>query len=202
MNVTRDMTRSVTQQLNARCFLAGMGLLAIGVVCAALALVTWMEPKRFGVVDGGRLYRSGLITPGHLVRLKRDYGVTRVISFLDPEAPESLAEQQACRSLGIEYQNVPMRGNGDSTPSDRARILELLSEEAGPTVMHCAAGANRTGLATGLYRIEFQDWPFDRVITELRKYGFENKPKHANMREALMQAASRTHGAGQEDCPP
>ena len=177
------------RRLAANCFLLGLALLGCGVLAAAGSFVSWMEPKRFGVVEGARLYRAGLITPGHLFRLKRSYGLQRVVSFLNPEAPESLAEQQACRMLGIEYQNVPLRGNGESTPADRARISQLLSEDAGPSLLHCAAGTNRTGLATGLYRIQHQGWSFDKVLTELRAYNFEDQPKHANMREALEHAA-------------
>ncbi|MBN2448379.1 MAG: tyrosine-protein phosphatase [Phycisphaerae bacterium] len=148
-------------------------------------------PKRFGVVTEGHLYRSGDVTPTQLGRLKQRYGVGRVICLLNAEAPETIAEREAARGLGIEWQNIPLTGDGASTPEDRVAILTLLLDEAAsPTLVHCAAGANRTGLAIGLYRIHHDGWDYERVLAEMKDYGFEDLPKHANLRSALTEAAT------------
>lgn len=171
--------------------------LALGLVSliGSLMLAAWIAwpgrvAKRFGVVEAGALYRSGLVTPGQLARLQRAHGVRRVVSFLDPRAAESVAERRACRALGLTYENVPLRGNGASSAADRERILALVSDgSAGPTLLHCAAGSNRTGLAVGLYRITQQGWSLELVFEELREYGFENGEQHENLRRALEEAA-------------
>lgn len=163
-------------------------------VGVALGLV-WQGtyyPKRFGHVAEGRLYRSGEVSPAQLEHLREDLGVRRVICLLDPSADVTQAERAAAERLGIEWHNVPMGGSGQSTTADRERVLALLRDpNAPPTLVHCAAGANRTGLAVGLYRIHEQGWSYDQVLDEMRRYGFEDLPKHEDVRQALREAAER-----------
>lgn len=165
---------------------------ALGVL--TFALVWWQttrEPKRFALVDPGRLYRCGSVSPGQLERLQRAHGIGRVISMLDPNAPESVLERAAAQRLGLIWENVPLRGNGESTPEARDRLRALLTDPAAPpTLVHCAAGVNRTGLAVGMYRLHVQGWPLDRVMAELRANDFDDLPKHENLRQALADEAA------------
>ena len=177
-----------------------LATLALG--AAAGAGLWWQAgqlPRRFAAVDAGRLYRGGEVTPRHLERLQRDFGIARVISLLDPDTPGSRAEQAAARRLGIEWHNVPLSGDGASTPADREQIRALLTQPgAPPTLVHCAAGVNRTGLAVGMYRLHCQGWTLAQVMTELRATDFEDEPKHQNLRDALAaeaELAAKSAGA-------
>ncbi|GMU83612.1 MAG: hypothetical protein AMXMBFR47_34820 [Planctomycetota bacterium] len=165
-------------------------------IVAALALAAaaggwaWHEatrlPKRFGVVEAGRLYRSGEVSPTQLENVVREKGVRTVLSLLDPSAPESVAELQAAQRLGLTWLNIPLRGDGSSTPEARDRIREvLLRDDTGPILVHCAAGSNRTGLACGMWRIHRDGWTVDQVLDEMRRYDFEDLEKHENLRAAL-----------------
>lgn len=168
------------------------GVLAVPLLCAA-AVWLWYDPllpKRFAPVVEGKLYRSGLVKPEQLEHLQATVGIKRVISLLNPDAPESVAEKQAAERLGIEWQNIPLPGDGASTPQERDRIRALLDLPGDkPTLIHCAAGSNRTGLAIGMYRLHKQGWPLDRVMADMRAMGFEDKPKHQELRDALAAEA-------------
>ncbi|MBI5864358.1 MAG: tyrosine-protein phosphatase [Planctomycetes bacterium] len=170
---------------------------AIGVALVILVAGGWAYyqnsrlPKRFGVVEPGRLYRSGEVTPGQLERVVEQFGVRTVLSLLDPDAPESRAERAAAERLGLRWLNVPLRGDGSSRPEDREQIRRILFDDSlGPLLVHCAAGSNRTGMACGLYRIERQGWSYERTLEELRQYGFDDLDKHENVRDALREAAA------------
>jgi protein tyrosine/serine phosphatase len=153
-------------------------------------------PKRFGVVVAGKLYRGGSVTPAQLERLHRDYGIRRVVCLLDTAAPQTQAERQAAERLGIDWHNVPLPGNGASRPAERSEILRLLSDPGtGPTLVHCGAGTNRTGLAIGLYRLHAQGWTLDQVMQELRAFDFEDDPQHENLRQALATEAAAAASA-------
>ncbi len=167
----------------------------LGAGATVSAALTWQYahrlPRRFAVVDEGRLYRSGSVTPAHLARLQKDYGIRRVVCLLNPAAPETQQEQQGAARLGLEWSNVPLRGNGSSTPEDRRALLALLlNHESTPTLVHCAAGTYRTGLAVGLYRIRGQGWPLERVMNEAREFGYEDGPDHENLRQALLEEST------------
>jgi protein tyrosine phosphatase (PTP) superfamily phosphohydrolase (DUF442 family) len=114
-----------------------------------------------------------------------------VVSLLDADAPESVAERRTAERLGIAWHCIPLPGNGASTPAERAQIKTLLFDPAAaPILVHCAAGANRTGLAVGLYRLHVQGWPLDQVLEEMRAFGFEDRAHHQNLRDALAAEAA------------
>lgn len=170
-------------------------LIALGAIGAGVTgAVVWQQqnalPRRLGVVAEGRLYRSGELTPEQLERVAREHGVRRVVSLLNPDVPESVAERAAAERLGIAWENVPLTGDGASAPADRERLRALLLDpNAPPTLVHCAAGANRTGLACGIYRLHHDGWTLQQVMDEMRKYGFKDKAHHENLRQALAAEA-------------
>ncbi len=148
-------------------------------------------PKRFDVVEPGRLYRSGEISAQELEHVAATHGLKTVLSLLNPDVPESIAEREAAERLGLRWLNVPLTGDGASTPEQRQRIREIILDPSfGPMLVHCAAGANRTGLACGMYRIHQQGWSYEQVIDEMRRYGFKDKDHHENLRDALRQEAA------------
>lgn len=166
------------------------GALVAVIVVVGVGGFAWLRqtalPKRFGVVVECQLYRCGDVTPGQLERVAGDYGLRTVLSLLNPEAPESIAEREAAERLGLRWANVPLPGDGASTPEDRERVKAVLFDrQAAPLLVHCAAGVNRTGLAVGLYRIHQEGWSVEQVLDEMRAYGFEDLPKHENLRSAL-----------------
>ncbi len=167
----------------------------LGIAAATgVGIAAWWParlPHRFAVVDPGRLYRSGTISPLQLARLRDGYGVRRVISLLDPSALESVAERAAALQLGLIWENVSLSGDGASTPADRERLRGLLLEPNAPlTLVHCAAGVNRTGLAVGMYRLHVQHWSYAQVLAELRDNHFSDDARHRNLVDALAAEAA------------
>ena len=176
--------------------LVSLAAVLIVIVGAAFWWHATRLPKRFAVVAPGQLYRSGEVSPAHLERLQSEYGIGRVICLLNKEAPVTIAERDAAQRLGLRWENISLTGDGASTPEDRARILALLTDpNAPPTLVHCAAGVNRTGLAVGLYRRHVEGWSYDQVLEELLEFDFENLPKHESLRQALASPAPATQPA-------
>ena len=171
---------------------------AVAMAVFVVAMFVWHSytrlPKRFAAVVDGQLYRSGAVTPEQLQLLAHDYGIRRVICLLDSQAAQTQAEQSAAAELGIEWHNVPLTGDGASDPEDRRNILALLGDSGDrPTLVHCAAGASRTGLAIGLYRLHYQGWELEAVLEEMRAFGFKDKPHHENLRRALATEAANAN---------
>lgn len=176
-------------------------------IVAALGGLAWDKsrelPRRFGVVEEGRLYRSGRVTPEQLQTLHEKYGVRTVLSLLNPDVPESQKEREAAQKLGMRWINIPLTGDGASTPEDRGHIRSILADERnGPLLVHCAAGANRTGLAVGMYRLYHDGWSLDQVRREMLDYGFENEPQHENLRAALAEEAKLAAEAKKSEAKP
>ena len=183
---------------------------AVVIIAAGAGSFLWLRgsilPKRFGVVAPGRLYRCGEITPTQLEQVANEHGIRTVLSLLNPDVPESIAERQAAERLGLCWVNVPLPGDGASMPEEREIIKAVLFDtDAAPLLVHCAAGVNRTGLAIGMYRIHQQSWSVEQVLAEMREYGFEDLPKHQNLRQALStewQSAQSTIPAASQPPQP
>lgn len=166
-------------------------LLAAGLAAGGLWWRAERVPKRFDVVEAGRLYRSGEVSVRQLRWVRETHGVRTVLCLLDPNDPDTQREQRAAEALGMTWLNVPLRGNGASTPEARERIRALvLDPNQGPMLVHCAAGTNRTGLAVGMYRLHHDGWALEDVLKEMRDYDFEAEEKHRNLLEALAEEAA------------
>ncbi|MDR0353876.1 MAG: tyrosine-protein phosphatase [Opitutaceae bacterium] len=88
--------------------------------------------------------------------------------------------------------------------ADRHIIAALAAirraEAAGPVLLHCQHGADRTGLVSAMYRIVFQNWSRDAALDELINggYGYHsvwtNIPRYLNnvdiekIRQAVLAA--------------
>lgn len=192
-----ENTQSAERSSSARRLLLGrhgVPILMVALLIGVSGGVYWQStlyPKRLSAVVDGKLYRSGEVTPAQLARLRDELGIERVVCLLNPAEPVTQREREAAQELGIEWRNIGLTGDGASDAAERGRLLEVLTEpNAPPTLVHCAAGVNRTGLAVGLYRIHVQGWSYDDVLAEMKEFDFEDLPKHENLRSALRAAAN------------
>lgn len=165
---------------------AGAGI--VGSVWAWDAFFSY--PKRFAAVVPGQLYRSGEVSAAELARLQDEVGIETVLCLLNPAEPVTQKEKAAAEALGLKWINIGLPGNGASEPADRVAIMNALRDASNaPMLVHCAAGTNRTGLAIGLHRIHEDGWTYEQVLDEMKQFGFEDLPKHENLRNALRIAA-------------
>ena len=192
-----DLDPEPTEESNfflqrARMFMACAGVCLVLMFGMAYYQYATYYPKRFEPVVAGKLYRSGEVSPVQLERLHDEQGIDRVICLLNPEAPVTQAEHKAAESLGLEWINLGMGGSGQHELNQIPELVALLTDpNAPPTLVHCSAGVNRTGLAIGLYRIHHDGWSYEQVYDELLKHDFEDLPKYEQMRATLKAEAQR-----------
>lgn len=135
-------------------------------------------PKNLGVVEPGVIYRSGQIQDQLIAGVLRDHGIRAVVNLQGPEHdnPDQVAESQVIAALGLEGFRFPMRGDGVGTVETYARAVEqlaLASRTGRPTLIHCAAGSQRTGGTVACYRLLVRgDDPAD-VFAEALRYDWE-----------------------------
>ncbi len=140
-----------------------------------------LVPKNLGVVEAGKIFRSGQLHRA-LVRetlTKNHVQVVIDLTHDDPENMNQQAEQAAIRDLGLEGLRFPMNGNGTGEIDQVAGAVAALTtaeHEGKPVLVHCAAGAQRTGCVVATYRLLVKgDSPSD-VLTEMEQYGW--RPDH------------------------
>lgn len=119
----------------------------------------------FAQVDRS-LYRGAQPSREGFLELKRR-GIRTVINLRQTDSDRKLIEK-----TGLRLVNLPAR---PSRP-DIERIgqfLKLVRDPANqPVFVHCAHGADRTGLYVAAFRIAAQGWTAEEAIHELPNFGF------------------------------
>lgn len=106
----------------------------------------------FAPVVPGRLYRSNHPTPGNLAAFARKFGIKSVINLrgLAGNGSDALSREAAGR-LGLDFYDMAMESRGAPHKDRILRLAEIYRTMRGPALVHCKSGADRAGLAAGLY---------------------------------------------------
>jgi tyrosine-protein phosphatase SIW14 len=170
------------------------GLLTVGVIIGGpvgFAAYRNANFRCFRAVEPGVLYRSGQMSQAGLERVLNDYGVRTVITLRDPAVSgkePDWGEEEFCRKLDVKYIRIaPKRWGsleGGPAPADAGvqTFLQVMDDPKNyPVLVHCFAGIHRTGAYVAVYRMEFEHWPNDRALDELRAGGYRNLDDEADV---------------------
>lgn len=130
----------------------GGALLAIALVIGGY--VGWLRLSgNFGVVVAGEVYRSAQPTAADVAKYARDHGVRSIINLRGANAGKPWYDDEvaAANALGIKHYDFRMSA-GAILPQEKAeQLITLMTQAEKPVLIHCQAGADRSGLASALY---------------------------------------------------
>jgi hypothetical protein len=143
----------------------------------------------FGVVVPGHLFRSARPDARFLDWVQREYGVERLVSL----AGES-GVHAAARELGLRVSSFRWRVEEFPPEAELRAALELLS--SGERVLvHCASGADRTGVAVAAHRVLREGWSPERALAEMRAY-WHKAERHPALVAQLRALLAGPRGPG------
>jgi len=107
----------------------------------------------FHTVVKGQLYRSAQPSPSQLEAYVRDHGIRSVINLRPPREKGTWysAEVATAQRLGLRHVDFPMSASKVLSPQRADELVRLMASLPKPILVHCQAGADRTGLASALY---------------------------------------------------
>jgi protein tyrosine/serine phosphatase len=157
-------------------------LLVAGVVAVNHEEVTALRdrfvPKRWGVVEEGRIYRSGQLSAPLVKQMLHDHKIAVVVdlTFDNPNDRNHVAELAAIEELGIDRKLCPLLSDGTGDVHIYAQAVSAVAEAAQrgkPVLVHCAAGTQRTGGVVALYRMLVQGKSPAFAFAEMQKYKYD-----------------------------
>ncbi len=106
----------------------------------------------WAVVAPGKLYRCNHPTPARLRAARRRFGLKTIINLRGHRAcgSDALSRAEAAQ-LGLHHVDAPFESRGAPHKDRILRLATIFETVTYPAVMHCKSGADRTGLAAGLY---------------------------------------------------
>jgi protein tyrosine/serine phosphatase len=115
----------------------------------ALFRLVW---SNFAAVVPERLYRCNHPTPARLVALTRRYGLKTLINLRGRtgNGSDALTREMASR-LGLDFIDMAMQSRGAPQRDTILRLHTIYRSMREPALIHCKSGADRAGLAAGLF---------------------------------------------------
>jgi protein tyrosine/serine phosphatase len=164
--------------------IAAIAVAAIALVVIA-SLVAWnnglrdrLVPKNFGIVEPGKLYRSGQISHWQIEPTLKNNGIKVIVALSahGGKAADLQAELAATRQLGIDRDVFPLGGDGTGQIEQYAAAIAAIdaAEKQGkPVLVHCIAGAQRTGGVIATYEMLVEHKSSADAFSQMREYGHD-----------------------------
>lgn len=133
---------------------------------------------RFGTVEDGYIYRSSKLPAAVAENVFRNNEIDVVVDLTSVvhDDKDQQAETLAVEALDILRYRIPMRGDGVGTPRQYANAVAAIhrARASNQTVLvHCHAGAQRTGGIVSAYRLLVLGDPTKDVYRDSMRYDWE-----------------------------
>jgi tyrosine-protein phosphatase SIW14 len=167
--------------------LAGLGFWSV-------AIRANVSPKNYGVVDEGRVYRAGQMTPAAMRRIIEKNHIKTVIdlgSYYGGEGPVekdpagNRRNQRVADAMGVKRYLMPLYGDGTGNPNRYVQALRIINDPSKqPVLVHCGAGSERTSVTCILYEHMRHGTGFDTGVREARQFR-HNPDRNPHVRKML-----------------
>jgi protein tyrosine/serine phosphatase len=134
----------------------GRGLLytCLPVVLLAGGFYGYMvATTNFHPVIAGELYRSSQPSPTTIARFQKEYGIKTIINLRGNNSGRTWYDSEIAQAkeLDINHIDFRMSSSRELNEQEAAKLIEIMRDAPKPLLIHCQAGADRTGLASALY---------------------------------------------------
>lgn len=129
----------------------------LGIGAAVMVILVFLGGLQltgnFHTVVAGQLYRSAQPTPAELESYVHRYGLKTVVNLrgANPGAKWYDDEKRVAKSLGVKVIDFQMSARQELSPARAEALVALLKAAEKPILVHCKAGADRSGLVSAIY---------------------------------------------------
>ncbi len=123
----------------------------------------------FHTVEEGALYRSAQLSKDELQSAIRDHKIRSVLNLRGAHPGQSWYDQELALSqaLGVAHYDYALSSHRFVTRQQIGEVLNIVRDAPKPLLVHCKAGADRTGLVSALYRFAAEGVSADQADREL-----------------------------------
>ncbi|MGH9968251.1 MAG: fused DSP-PTPase phosphatase/NAD kinase-like protein [Pyrinomonadaceae bacterium] len=135
-----------------------------------------------------KLYRGAQPKEGGL-KVLREMGIRTIVNLRDDDSRAEEARADAIKA-GFRYYNIPLGRWGRPQDKEIEQALSAIQNpEHQPVFVHCAHGADRTGVVVAVYRMTHDGWTSEQAKAEAKRYGL--KPWQFGMKDYISDFYKR-----------
>ncbi|WP_419785522.1 dual specificity protein phosphatase family protein [Pseudodesulfovibrio sp.] len=132
-------------------------------ILGILAVTTWsyvwyiQEQGNFHTITPGEAYRSAQLDRDELKHYVHEHGIRSIINLRGKRPGKDWYRQEIATSRELGVRHFDYGGIGavrPPTPKELAELLTLFASAPRPVLLHCQAGADRSGLAAAIWKEE------------------------------------------------
>ena len=144
----------------------------------------WFNFKK---VDEG-IYRSAQMTPWRLRKVIEKYEIRSILNLRAVDNYLYKKEAEICKELGVEYKVYSIASRTLPKSHEVKELANLLETLPKPILIHCKAGADRTGFVATLWLILRGISPDEAMKSELKwQYAYFPLGKAGKIKEVFSQ---------------
>lgn len=134
-----------------------------------------------------QIYRSSQPTTFTLRKFASNGGKTVLSLRGSIEAPYWYQEEETCSRLGLTLHNIQLSATSAPDPHRLNELIDFLGKCPKPLLIHCKSGADRTGLATFVYKTVFLQERFNKAKSALGFRFLHNRFGKAGVLDEFIQ---------------
>jgi protein tyrosine/serine phosphatase len=148
-----------------------IGILAVGLTAGSCGAY-WgaiQYQGNFHAVSEGTFYRSAQLSKNELQSAIREHNIRSVLNLRGAHPGQAWYDEELAmsRSLGVAHYDYALSSHRLVTKQQIGEVLGLVRDAPKPLLVHCKAGADRTGLISALYRFAGEGVSADEADREL-----------------------------------
>ncbi len=148
---------------------AVVGSLALSSVVGLVALGPALFGDNFRAVVPERVYRSGQLSPEELEERIRRHRLKSIVNLRGEKEDRDWyrRELEVAERHGVDFESLDLIPERLPSRPDLVALIDHLEDLSEPILIHCSAGADRTGFASVLARMAKGGAPFEEARSEL-----------------------------------
>jgi undecaprenyl-diphosphatase len=127
------------------------------------------EQGNFHPITPGSAYRSAQLDRDELEHYIRKYRIKSILNLRNDTANAAWYEEELKISAehGLVYYHVPLSAKREPKKESVEKIIDVFNSAPRPILIHCKAGADRTGLAAAIWKVVVDKEPKNQAEKQL-----------------------------------
>jgi undecaprenyl-diphosphatase len=130
-------------------------------VSAASYFVYIKEQGNFHPITPGEAYRSAQLDRDELEYYIKKYNIKSIVNLRGehPDEPWYKEEKEVSSMHKIQHYSIPLSSSREPDEAVIRQLVEIFKNAPRPVLIHCQAGADRSGLAAAIWKVVVDNQP-------------------------------------------